>query len=112
MSKAIPTKLDKAIVDHIDRLVSKGLYVSRSEAIRDAVRELVAKRYISVSHFLRVMAEIAGEIIISNFPKVTDVILFGSVATGEADMESDIDLLVLIESKNDVEAGEMEIRIH
>lgn len=111
MNNAIPTKLDKVIIEHIDRLVSEGFYVSRSEAIRDAVRNLIAERYITISRFLRAMAEIAGEIIIEKFsPIVTDVILFGSVATGKADIESDIDLLVLIESKT--EAGEMEIKTH
>ncbi|MCP8311572.1 MAG: ribbon-helix-helix domain-containing protein [Candidatus Methylarchaceae archaeon HK02M1] len=56
ISKANLTKLDEAIVDQIDISVSKGLFVSISEATRDAMRELVAKRCISVSHFLRVYA--------------------------------------------------------
>ncbi|KPV61679.1 MAG: putative nickel-responsive regulator [Candidatus Bathyarchaeota archaeon BA2] len=101
MDLAIPTKLDNKLVGELDRLVSEGFYVSRSEAIREAVRRLVAEHYISLQRFIRVIAEIASEILKSNLASViTDVVLFGSVARGDATLESDIDLLILIEHED------------
>jgi len=101
MDLAVPTKLDEKLVRELDRLVSEGFYVSRSEAIRDAIRRLVAEHYISLQNFLRVIAEIASETLKSNLAGVvTDVVLFGSVARGNATLESDIDLLILIEHED------------
>jgi len=101
MDLAIPTKLDNKLVEELDRLVSEGFYVSRSEAIREAIRRLVAQHYISLQRFLRVIAEIASEILKSNLASViTDIVLFGSVARGDATLESDIDLLILIKHNN------------
>ncbi|HLC45848.1 MAG TPA: ribbon-helix-helix domain-containing protein [archaeon] len=37
----IPAKLTERLVGEVDVLVKEGLYASRSEAIRDAVRRLV-----------------------------------------------------------------------
>jgi len=48
MSVAVPTKLEPQLLQDLDRLVDEGLYVGRSEAIRDAVRRLVAERYMTV----------------------------------------------------------------
>ncbi|MFQ6085909.1 MAG: nucleotidyltransferase domain-containing protein [Candidatus Bathyarchaeia archaeon] len=93
---AIPTKIDKRLVEELDRLVQRGLYASRSEAIRDAVRRLVTERYLSIQDFHRILAEAASEAIVQRFgDRVTDVILFGSAAIGRSSPESDVDLLVL-----------------
>ena len=98
MSIAIPTKLDKRLVRQLDRLVQSGLYNSRSEAIRDGIRKVVAESYLSLQKFHGVLAEMASETIVRRFGDlVTDVILYGSVARGESDPDSDIDLLVLTE---------------
>jgi len=102
MDLAIPTKLDEKLVKALDRLVSEGFFVSRSEAIREGVRRLVAEQYISMQGFLRTIAEILSETIASQFGDVvTDIILFGSVSRGAASLESDIDLLVLIRDGED-----------
>jgi len=101
MGLAVPTKLEEKLVEALDRLVSEGFYVSRSEAIREAVRRLVAEQYISLQKFLRVIAEVVSETLTLNLgDAVTDVILFGSVARGNVTLDSDIDLLVLIRHEN------------
>lgn len=100
MSLAIPTKLDKKLVKVLDRLVSEGLYVSRSEAIRDSIRKLVANQYISLHRFLHTIAEITSETITTHLGNtITDIILYGSVARNEATPNSDIDLLILTKHK-------------
>lgn len=107
MTKAIPTKLDKGLVEQLDRLVSEGLYASRSESIRDAVRRLVTERYMSLQRFYEIISRITSEVILQHFEgTVTDIILYGSVAKGEATTESDIDLLIL----TDREEGTREFR--
>lgn len=97
MQLVIPTRLDEKLVRTLDELVSRGLYVSRSEAIRDAIRRLTTCFYVSSNEFMRVVASIAAEVILANFESaVTDIVLFGSVARGEAGPDSDVDLLVLV----------------
>ena len=41
--KTIPAKVTTKLVMEIDELVKEGWYANRSEAIRDAIRELVKK---------------------------------------------------------------------
>jgi len=102
MDLAVPTKLDMKLVEALDRLVSEGFYVSRSEAIREAVRKLTAEQYMSMQNFLGVIAKIASEVVASLFgDAVTDVVLFGSVSRGDVTLDSDIDLLVLLQSRKD-----------
>jgi len=102
MDLAIPTKLDEKLVEALDRLVSEGFYVSRSEAIREAVRKLTAEQYVSLQNFLRIIAEITSETLTSSLGDViTDVILFGSVARGNVTIDSDIDLQILIKHEKD-----------
>ena len=110
MSLAIPTKLDQKLIEIIDRLVSEGLYVSRSEAIRDAVRKLVANQYVSLDRFLQTIAQITTETLTSQLGNViTDIILFGSAARSEVTPDSDIDLLILTNQQN---LSEIRKRIH
>ncbi|KXA95093.1 hypothetical protein AKJ36_01540 [candidate division MSBL1 archaeon SCGC-AAA259I07] len=42
--ESVPTKMTKRLLEELDRLVEEGWYASRSEAIRDAVRELAERR--------------------------------------------------------------------
>ena len=44
LMETIPTKLTAKLTHEIDKLVEEGWYASRSEAIRDAVRELVERK--------------------------------------------------------------------
>jgi len=113
MGLPIPTKLEEPLVAALDRLVGDGLYQSRSEAIRDAVRTLVERRYVSKIRFLRVIAEISAQVILSaHSDTVTDIILYGSVATGKLSEDSDIDILILVSIKGHESSSELEIRIH
>lgn len=93
----------------LDHLVDRGLYLSRSEALREGARRLVLADYISVSEWLLRVAGVAAELIASNFPgEVKEVRLFGSVAAGEAGPDSDIDLIVIVD---DTAAAAVEARI-
>ncbi len=97
MSLAIPTKLDPQLVAHLDELVAEGLYVSRSEAIREGVRRLVGERYLSINDFKRTIARISAALLQERMgSELTDIILFGSTARGSSKIESDIDLLLLM----------------
>lgn len=113
MGLAIPTKLEEPLVRALDNLVTDGLYQSRSEAIRDAIRKLVERNYLSRIRFLRMIAEISAELILTEYrDAVTDVILYGSVATGRVSEESDIDILVLVSNRMRKNLSQMEIRAH
>lgn len=92
----IPVKLDKKMTAQLDALVRSGLYLSRSEALREGARRLILTDYLSVNEYLKRLATIAAEIIGGAFTEeVAEVRLFGSVARGEAGPDSDVDLLVL-----------------
>ena len=113
MGLAIPTKLEAPLVRALDGLVAEGLYQSRSEAIRDAVRRLVERNYISKVRFLRVIAEVSAQLILDEYgDAVTDIILYGSVAAGLVSDDSDVDILVLVSDTTRKNLSQVEIRIH
>jgi len=113
MALAIPTKLEAPLVRALDSLVAEGLYQSRSEAIRDAIRRLVERNYISRARFLIVIARVSAQLILDEYGEaVTDIILYGSVATGRASDDSDVDILVLVSDKTSMDLSQVEIRIH
>ena len=99
MSAILPSRMDKNLIKEIDRLVKRGLYVSRSDAVRDAVRRLVSiQGKPDLRDLYLILSKAATGLIVHHLKeKVTDVILYGSVAAGVASYESDIDLLILIE---------------
>ena len=41
---SVPARMTKKLVQELDRLVEEGWYTRRSEAIRDAVRDLLERR--------------------------------------------------------------------
>jgi predicted nucleotidyltransferase len=89
------------------------LYQSRSEAIRDAVRRLVERNYISRVRFLTVIARVSAQLVVDEYgDAVTDIILYGSVATGRVSDDSDIDILVLASDRMGKNLSQVEIRIH
>ena len=113
MGFAIPTKLEEPLVRALDSLVADGLYQSRSEAIRDGVRTLVQRNYVGLARFLRVIAEISAQVILSKYrDDVTDIIIYGSVASGHVSEDSDVDILVLVSTKSRQSPSNLEIRIH
>jgi predicted nucleotidyltransferase len=113
MGLAIPTKLEEPLVRALDDLVAEGLYQSRSEAIRDAVRGVVERNYISRTRFLTVIAQVSAQLILDEYrDNITDIILYGSVATGRTSDDSDIDLLVLVSDRGSENVSQVEIRIH
>lgn len=113
MGLAIPTKLEAPLVRALDGLVAEGLYQSRSEAIRDAVRRLVERNYISKIRFLRVIAEVSAQLVLDEYgDAVTDIILYGSVASGSVSDDSDVDILVLVSDTTRKNLSQVEIRIH
>ena len=101
MSRVIPARVDRKLVARIDEMISKGLYVSRSDAVRDAIRNLAISQdeREPFQSIYRVVAQIAAAMMRQSLgDNLGDVILFGSVSRGRATQDSDIDLLVLIES--------------
>jgi Arc/MetJ-type ribon-helix-helix transcriptional regulator len=100
MSVVIPVRVPREIAQKIKELVDAGLYPNRSDLIREALRRLIVSEGMTAqkSALGKVVAAIASTMIVWNEKTVTDVILFGSAARGEATVESDIDLLVLVEN--------------
>lgn len=107
--KTIPVKLDDKMAQAIDRLVDLGLYLSRSEALREGARRLVLADYLSVNQYLKRVASIAAQIIIASAKEVAEVKLFGSVAKRTAHQESDIDLVIITKGEPSLD---IEQKIH
>jgi Arc/MetJ-type ribon-helix-helix transcriptional regulator len=99
MSVVVPVRVPKELAQKINELTSRGLYSNRSDLIRESLRRfLVSERaFTQKTSVGNVVALLASSIIAWNEKTVTDVILFGSTARGEATFESDVDLLVLTE---------------
>jgi len=99
MSAVVPVRVSRDVVKRIRELVEAGVYPNRSALVREALRRLVASEGVTGQKRAlgRAAAEIASGMIVWNEETVTDVILFGSVARGDATFASDVDLLVLVE---------------
>jgi len=99
VSVVVPVRVPRELAQKINELIARGLYPSRSDLIREALRRFIVSegaftQKLAVGHSI---ATLASAIIAWNEKTVTDVILFGSTARGEATIESDIDLLILTE---------------
>lgn len=99
MSVVIPVRVPRSLAQRINELIGAGLYSNRSGLIREALRRFLISESSPTQRVRagRAVATLASTIIAWSEKNVTDVILFGSTARGEAAAESDIDLLVLIE---------------
>lgn len=97
MSVVVPVRVSRKLTQKINDLIARGLYPNRSELIREALRRLIVSEHASAQKIAvgPIIANLASTIIAWNEKTVTDVILFGSTARGEAIPESDIDLLIL-----------------
>ena len=105
----VPVRVPKELAEKVNELVKNGLYSSRSNLVREAVRRLAASEnpQAQKAPVGELAANLASAMIAWNRKPVSDVILFGSTARGEATTESDIDLLVLTE-----EAQPWKVRRH
>jgi predicted nucleotidyltransferase len=95
----------------VAELVEAGVFSSRSSAVREALRRLVVSEGKSVQRvdFGKLVATLVSVMISWSESVVKDVVLFGSVARGEAVEGSDVDVLVLVE---DVEAWRVRQRLY
>jgi len=100
MSVVVPVRVPKELAQKISELISRGLYSSRSDLIRQALRRFVVseREFTQNAVIGHVAAVLASTIIAWNEKTAADVILFGSTARGEATSESDVDLLILTEN--------------
>jgi len=97
MSVVVPVRIPKELAKKINELITQGLYSSRSNLIRESLRRFIVSEsaFAEKTSIGNVVAQLASSIIAWNEKTVTDVILFGSTARGEATPESDVDLLIL-----------------
>lgn len=97
MSAVIPARVEQKLIKKLDELVSTGYYVSRSDAVRDALRELLTKyEYVNLNVVYRIYAKVVASVLANLFrDKISDIVLYGSVVEGKGDEDSDIDLLIL-----------------
>jgi predicted nucleotidyltransferase len=100
MSVVIPVRVPREVAQKIRELVDAGMYPNRSSLIREALRRFMVSEGMSTQKTAlgRFAATLVSIMISWEEKAVTDVILFGSAARGEATAESDIDLLVLVEN--------------
>jgi predicted nucleotidyltransferase len=96
MGRIIPLRLEDAMADQLDRLVTAGVFLNRNDGIRAGVREAI-KRFGDTSTARRAMlAQVIANCLMINHPGEIDaIVLFGSVATAKDAPESDIDVLVV-----------------
>ena len=100
MSVVIPVRVSREVAEKVKELVDAGAYVNRSRLVREALRRLIVSEGETAQkgNLGKVVATIASVLIAWNEKAVTDVVLFGSVARGEETVESDVDLLILVEN--------------
>lgn len=103
MSAVIPVRVPREVAQRIKEMVDAGLYPNRSDLFREALRRLIVSEGMTAQKNTlgEVAATLASAMISWNEEAVTDIILFGSLARGEATVESDVDLLILIENEED-----------
>src|SRR4030043_922734 len=99
MSVVIPVRVPRELAEKINQLVKVGLYSSRSNLMREAIRRFAASEHAFTSKIMdrQLIATLASSIIAWNEKTIADIILFGSTARGEARTESDVDLPILTE---------------
>ncbi len=93
----MPSRLPPDLVRGIDRLVKSGRYANRSEVVKEATRLLLSSGDLPPpSSLAKVAARVVSLIVAWNTPTVESVVLYGSVARGEATSQSDIDILIIV----------------
>jgi len=101
MGEVVPVRVPKELAEKVRKLVDVGIFPNRSVLVREALRRLVVSEGVVAerTNVGSIAARIASIMIVWSEKAVTDIILFGSVARNEATLESDVDLLVLVEDK-------------
>jgi predicted nucleotidyltransferase len=101
MDSIIPLRVNTTLVSELDALVGQGIFPNRNEGIRSSLRSLISyytKKSTALPH--RFVAQILANFIISHYQQyIQKVILFGSVAKGTHNFESDLDILCLSSRK-------------
>jgi Arc/MetJ-type ribon-helix-helix transcriptional regulator len=93
MALVVPARVERSLLKKLRKLVDNGYYVGVSDAVRDLMTKYKALDLNTIQY---AYAEVIASLIAEAFKEVvSDVILYGSVAKGEAGESSDVDLLVL-----------------
>ncbi len=97
MSRVVPARLPLDLVRGVNELVKSGRYANRSEVIKEATRLLVSSGGLPPPLALaEVAVRLVSALVAWNSLGAESVTLYGSVARGEAGLNSDIDILVVV----------------
>ena len=101
ISEVVPVRIPRELAEKVKKLVDMGIFPNRSFLVREALRRLVVSEGVAAerTNVGSIAARIASIMIVWSEKAVMDIILFGSVARNEATLESDVDLLVLVEDE-------------
>ena len=99
MDKVVPIRMTDALVREIDSMVEKRLFRNRNEVIREGIRSIIKEYHSDMANRKLIAHIVANYLVLSYKDFIQTIILFGSVAQGTDDIESDIDLLVLTQTK-------------
>jgi len=102
--KVVPVKLSDSLTGALDELVKGGVYSSRNEALKDAVRSLIERRRLGeveggrrLQIELQVIARVVAALLLEGSGEaISRIILFGSAVRGGVSEESDVDLLIVV----------------
>lgn len=102
--KVVPVKLSDSLTGALDELVKGGVYSSRNEALKDAVRSLIERRRLGevegrrrLQIELQVIARVVAALLLEGSGEaISRIILFGSAVRGDVSEESDVDLLIVV----------------
>jgi len=99
MSVVIPVRVPEDLAREVKELVEAGVFSSKSSLVREGLRRLVVSEAENAQKvdLRRLVASLISVMISWEESAVKDVVLFGSVARGEASKRSDVDVLVLVE---------------
>lgn len=98
MSRVVPTRLPNELARGVDALVRSGRYANRSEVIKEATRLLLSSGGLPPpSSMVRIAERLVSALVDWNKLGVESVTLYGSVARGESDSQSDVDILVVVD---------------
>lgn len=97
MSQVVPARLPSGLVRGVDRLVRSGKYRNRSEVLKEGTRLLVSSPDSPPVAMVKTVSRLASMVMAWGRPGVKAVVLFGSAARGTPTVDSDVDLLVVVE---------------